>query len=72
MPKGRKSKYGEPTTMLAVRVPQSLDDKLGERAAELEQPKSDTVVQILREALEELPVAPDLDVPEGREKGVFG
>lgn len=69
MAKGRKSKYGEKTTMLAVRVPQSLDDKLVEKAAELEQPKSDTVVQILRQALEELPVAPDLDVNEA--KGVF-
>lgn len=64
MAKGRKSKYGEKTTMLAVRVPVSLDTKLVEKAAELEQPKSDTVVQILRQALEELPVAPDLDVPD--------
>ena len=65
MPKGRKSKYGEPTTMLAVRVPVSLDDKLTEHAEQLEQPKSDTVVQILREALQELPVVPDLDVRSG-------
>ena len=64
-PRGRSPKYGEPTTMLAIRVPESLDKKLGKRARKLDQPKSETAVQILRTALEELPIAPDLDVREG-------
>lgn len=69
-PHDRKRKYGEPTSMLAVRVPLSLDKKLRSRARKLEQPKSVTAVQILAKGLKhELDVAPDLDV---REEGVFG
>ncbi len=71
MPRGRKSKYGEPTNMLAVRIPASLDEKLTEHAVATEQAKSDAVVEILRDALIELPLAPDLDVREPNQ-GVFG
>lgn len=70
----RKRKYGEPTNMLAIRVPQSVDKALVKRARRLKKPKSETAVEILTDALiktvlTELEVAPDLDV---RDDGVFG
>jgi hypothetical protein len=67
----RKRKYGEPTNMLAIRVPRSVDKALVKRARKLQKPKSETAVDILSAALtplRELDVAPDLDVAQG----VFG
>jgi len=74
-PQDRKRKYGEPTSMLAVRVPQSVDRALVRRARKLKKPKSETAVAILKDALikhalVELEAAPDLDVREAA--GVFG
>lgn len=49
---GTKTKYGQPTTMLAVRVPADLHDALKTEAKRQRKPKSEMAVDILSAALE--------------------
>lgn len=50
--RGRPTKYDQPTTMLAVRVPASVNEALMKRARREKKPKSETAVDILSAALE--------------------
>lgn len=48
---GTKTKYGQPTEMLAVRVPAELHDAVKRKAKKDRKPKSETVVEVLSAAL---------------------
>lgn len=49
---GTKTKYGQPTEMLAVRVPAELHDALKTEAKRQRKPKSEMAVDILSAALD--------------------
>lgn len=49
---GTKRKYGQPTEMMAVRVPTQLHDALKDKAKRERRPKSETLIDVLSAALE--------------------
>jgi hypothetical protein len=51
----RKRKYGEPTEMVATRMPASLHQALRDEAERRGAPKSDTLVALLTMVLPEFP-----------------
>jgi len=58
----RKRKYGEPTDMVAIRMPASLHQALRRKAEADKRPKSDTLVDLLTAALAATPAKPAKDI----------
>ena len=58
----RKRKYGEPTEMVAIRMPVSLHQALRQKAKADKRPKSDTLVDLLQTAIAKTPAKPAKDI----------